>query len=137
MLMLVCSEALCKQYGVACAPSNVTRVIERFESGMWCLIFVDNSFFRYRARHGALPAANTLDPVILVPGLAGSGLDASIDKNYKPAWMCFKKWTRPWGIWLNLYEALVQVFWVFSCSLKRCMFFFKKKKNARRAGSTT
>ncbi len=44
---------------------------------------------QYMQRHGR-PDAKTLQPVILMPGLAGSGLQAEIDKTYKPAWNCFK-----------------------------------------------
>ena len=64
----------------------------------------------FRARHGTLDATQ-LEPVVLVPGIIGSGLKAEIDKNYKPAWECFKRWRTPWGIWVNLYEALVQTCW--------------------------
>jgi hypothetical protein len=64
----------------------------------------------FHARHGRL-AASELQPVLLVPGIIGSGLSAEIDKNYKPAWNCFKKWRTPWGIWVNLYEALAQTCW--------------------------
>ena len=64
----------------------------------------------YRSRFGAPPSAASLEPVILFPGLAGSGLEAEIDKNYKPAWNCFKEWSW-WGIWINLYEALAQTCW--------------------------
>lgn len=84
---------MCRETGYGCKEPNTTRVLELF-----------------RSRHGDI-AASSLEPVILVPGLGGSGLQASIDKNYKPAWECFKKWTRPWSIWVNLYEAAVQTCW--------------------------
>lgn len=63
----------------------------------------------YLQAHGK-PDASTLQPVIFFPGLGGSSLEAEIDKNYKPAWECFQKWGW-WGIWINLYEALVQTCW--------------------------
>ncbi len=59
---------LCKETGFGCKEPNATRVVELFHN-----------------RHGRLAAAS-LEPVVLVPGLSGSGIDASIDKNYKPAW---------------------------------------------------
>ncbi len=49
---------------------------------------------------------------MLVPGIIGSGLQAEIDKNYKVAWECFKKWRTPWGIWVNLYEGEIAVYFV-------------------------
>ena len=56
---------MCQESGVGCKEPNATRVAEIFH-----------------ARHGKL-AQQELEPVILVPGLAGSGIEASIDKNYK------------------------------------------------------
>jgi pimeloyl-ACP methyl ester carboxylesterase len=52
----------------------------------------------------------TLDPIVLVPGLGGSALEAKLDKPSKPAWYCFKKWD--WfRLWLNVPELLVQECW--------------------------
>jgi lysophospholipase III len=63
----------------------------------------------YIARHG-MPDAASMSPVILFPGLGGSGLQVEIDKNYKKAWECFQKWNW-WGIWVNIYEIAFQTCW--------------------------
>ncbi|KYR01881.1 hypothetical protein DLAC_01903 [Tieghemostelium lacteum] len=48
-----------------------------------------------------------LKPVILVPGIAGSGLEAKLHKETSPSWYCWKNsnWFR---LWLNLAEIAVQ-----------------------------
>lgn len=52
-----------------------------------------------------------LDPVILLPGLGGSVLEAKLDKEDTPAWYCFKKWDKFFRLWLSLPELLVQDCW--------------------------
>ncbi|EGG13818.1 hypothetical protein DFA_11579 [Cavenderia fasciculata] len=51
-----------------------------------------------------------LKPIILVPGIAGSGLEAKLNKTKVPAFYCTKNqdWFR---IWLSLPELLVQKCW--------------------------
>lgn len=60
-------------------------------------------------QHG-MPDANSLTPIILMPGLGGSSLQVEIDKTYKKAWECFQKWSW-WGIWVNIYEIAFQTCW--------------------------
>eukprot|EP01111_Echinosteliopsis_oligospora_P011659 TRINITY_DN389_c0_g1_i2.p1 TRINITY_DN389_c0_g1~~TRINITY_DN389_c0_g1_i2.p1 ORF type:complete len:477 (+),score=122.76 TRINITY_DN389_c0_g1_i2:95-1525(+) len=51
------------------------------------------------------------DPVILLPGLGASGLDAEIHKNNSVAWYCFKNldW---FHLWFAVEEILVQGCWM-------------------------
>jgi len=51
-----------------------------------------------------------LNPVILLPGLMGSSLEATLDRDTTPEWYCIKRWDW-YGIWLSLYEALAQPCW--------------------------
>ncbi|GAM18537.1 hypothetical protein SAMD00019534_017120 [Acytostelium subglobosum LB1] len=55
-------------------------------------------------------ASNILKPVVLVPGVGGSSLEAKLNKNLSPHWYCVKKnnWFR---IWLGLSELAVQDCW--------------------------
>lgn len=52
-----------------------------------------------------------LNPVVMLPGLGGSALEAKIKKTTSPAWYCFKKhdWFR---IWFAVEELLVQPCWM-------------------------
>jgi len=52
-----------------------------------------------------------LTPVVFLPGFAGSGLEAKLQKKDTPAWYCYEKtdWFR---IWLALEEVFVQDCWM-------------------------
>eukprot|EP01112_Ceratiomyxa_fruticulosa_P020797 TRINITY_DN7185_c0_g1_i1.p1 TRINITY_DN7185_c0_g1~~TRINITY_DN7185_c0_g1_i1.p1 ORF type:complete len:477 (-),score=125.69 TRINITY_DN7185_c0_g1_i1:197-1627(-) len=52
-----------------------------------------------------------LDPVVLLPGLGGSGLEARIKKQSSPSWYCFKNlnWFR---IWFGVNEIIAQPCWM-------------------------
>jgi pimeloyl-ACP methyl ester carboxylesterase len=65
---------------------------------------------KFKAAHPELDAS-TLNPVILLPGLGGSGLDAQVHKKDAPAWYCFKNhdWFR---IWFAVEELVVQPCWM-------------------------
>eukprot|EP01133_Synstelium_polycarpum_P003429 gene3429-3894_t len=54
--------------------------------------------------------AGSLKPIILVPGIAGSALEAKLDKKTSPSWYCTKKqdWFR---LWLSIEELFVQNCW--------------------------
>lgn len=55
--------------------------------------------------------AAQLNPVVLLPGLGGSSLDAQIDKNDTPSWYCIKHWD--WfRIWFAIYEIAAQPCWM-------------------------
>ena len=56
--------ALCERTGFGCSKNDPKETLARYE-----------------ARHGR-PQADDRSPVILFPGLAGSGLECEIDKNY-------------------------------------------------------
>eukprot|EP01130_Rhizamoeba_saxonica_P002225 TRINITY_DN12073_c0_g1_i1.p1 TRINITY_DN12073_c0_g1~~TRINITY_DN12073_c0_g1_i1.p1 ORF type:complete len:462 (-),score=112.27 TRINITY_DN12073_c0_g1_i1:26-1390(-) len=52
-----------------------------------------------------------LEPIIFVPGLGGSGIQAKLERNDVPAWYCFKTWD--WfGLWVSLYEVFAQECWL-------------------------
>lgn len=54
---------------------------------------------------------NDFDPIIFLPGIGGSGLEAKLDKDTTPAWYCFKKWD--WfRIWFATEELLAQKCWM-------------------------
>lgn len=57
-----------------------------------------------------------LDPVILLPGIGGSALDAKLNKQDSPAWYCFKRldWFR---IWFATQELFVQTCWMDNLAL--------------------
>ena len=88
-------EELCKRTGFACPTTDPQEVLKVYKS---------------RRQGGQMPDPATLEPVVLFPGLAGSSLEAEIDKDYKPSWTCWKEasW---WNIWISLYEALFQTCW--------------------------
>lgn len=64
---------------------------------------------KFKATHNI--DAQTLNPVVLLPGLGGSSLDAKIHKNASKEWYCFKNldWFR---IWFAIEELLVQPCWM-------------------------
>lgn len=65
---------------------------------------------KFKAAHPNLDAT-TLNPVVLLPGLGGSSLDAEVHKQDAPSWYCFKNldWFR---IWFAVEEILVQPCWM-------------------------
>lgn len=64
---------------------------------------------KFKATHNI--DATSLNPVVLLPGLGGSSLEAEIHKQDAPSWYCFKNhdWFR---IWFAVEELLVQPCWM-------------------------
>lgn len=122
-LLLFCLVAACLiGAALARAPSFVDLTTEQ-DVQSFCEKLARNSLLPIRCIHESqeraiaervrqvIQAAGpnvTLNPVVLVPGLCGSGLQAKIHKESKPAWYCFENWN--WfRIWLPLTELIVQV----------------------------
>lgn len=62
---------------------------------------------RLARRHVGRRAVTALDPVILVPGLGASQLEAKLSKTGAPAWYCVKEWD--WfRMWLDLSQLVTQ-----------------------------
>eukprot|EP01132_Coremiostelium_polycephalum_P003670 gene3670-4570_t len=63
-----------------------------------------------RNKFGITDGQKQLKPIVLVPGIAGSILEAKLFKQDVPAWYCTKQsdWFR---LWLNLRELTVQSCW--------------------------
>jgi lysophospholipase-3 len=69
--------------------------------------YVEHPGDAFVRKHNFKVGAEPLNPVILVPGLMGSALEAKLDREDVPAWYCWKKWDW-YGLWLSLYEILAQ-----------------------------
>jgi len=57
------------------------------------------------------PDAAKLSPVIILPGLGGSAMQAKLDKAKVPHWWCWSNWDSWFRLWLPIEEILAQDCW--------------------------
>eukprot|EP01125_Pyxidicula_operculata_P021779 TRINITY_DN8631_c0_g1_i1.p1 TRINITY_DN8631_c0_g1~~TRINITY_DN8631_c0_g1_i1.p1 ORF type:complete len:497 (-),score=122.32 TRINITY_DN8631_c0_g1_i1:43-1533(-) len=57
------------------------------------------------------PEQASLSPVVLLPGLGGSAIEASISKDKAPHWWCWSEWEEWFRVWLPINELINQDCW--------------------------
>jgi len=58
-----------------------------------------------------MPNAASLEPIVILPGMGGSALQAKISKHKAPHWWCWQNWDEWFRDWLPLVELLAQDCW--------------------------